>query len=434
MPKLLRRLGTDRRVNIAHPFILRPGTGMNQKPLPLGRSSGELIVIIALLTMVAPFSIDTYLPSFPDIEREFLASSAQLQQTLSLYLVGFSIMTLIYGPLSDAFGRRRVILFAMAVYVATSVGCAVATDYKWLLLMRIGQGLSASGGLIVGRAVVRDAFSGSHAQRAMSNVMLVFALAPAIAPIIGGWLHTVSGWRAVFWFLTGLGILLWLMVALRLPETLPPESRHSSHPGRIARSYRRALSTRRFVMLIIVFALNFGGFFLYIAGSPIVVYDFLHLGADDFWRLFVPMVACLMLGAFLSGRLAGRLTPAQAAGLGAILMICGAVINLLSSTLLPPTQISLIAPLMIYVTGMALSLPNVTLLVLEVFPHHRGLSAALQGFTQTLFNSIVAGAITPLASVNPRIMAATMLGLNLCALFLSIIWYRHYRHAPPIEY
>jgi len=405
---------------------------MNEQSSSIGRSAGELTVILALLTMVAPFSIDTYLPSFPDIGREFAASGVQMQQTLSLYLVGFALMTLVYGPLSDAFGRRRVILFALAVYVATSIGCALASDYHWLLAMRIGQGISASGGLIVGRAVVRDAFSGSRAQRAMSNVMLVFALAPAVAPIIGGWLHSYAGWRSVFWFLTALGVFLWLLVGARLPESLPRENRNSPHPAHIARSYRRALSTRRFVMLVAIFALNFGGFFLYIAGSPVVIYHFLHLGAHDFWRMFVPLVVCLMLGAFASGRLAGHLTSAQTASIGALLMIAGAVLNVLSTSLLPLTPVSVIAPLTVYVTGMALSMPSVTLLVLDVFPHHRGLSAALQGFGQTLFNAVVAGVITPLASINPVIMAGTMLGLNLCAILLWIVWYRAYRNAAPV--
>lgn len=407
---------------------------MNKEASPTGQSSRELIIIIALLTMVAPFSIDTYLPSFPDIGRELVASGTQMQQTLSLYMAAFAVMSLVYGPLSDAFGRRRIILFAMGVYVATSIGCATANDFHWLLLMRIGQGLSASGGLIVGRAVVRDAFSGSHAQRAMSNVMLVFALAPAVAPIIGGWLHGYAGWRSVFWFLAGLGLFLWLLVAMRLPETLLPENRHSSNPLHIAQSYRRALSTLRFVMLIAIFALNFGGFFLYIAGSPVLIYRFLHLGAHDFWRMFVPIVMCLMLGAYLSGRLAGRFTPVQTASLAALLMIVAAVINLLSTSLLPMSPVTVIAPLAIYVIGMALSMPSVSLLVLDVFPHHRGLSSALQGFAQTLFNSIVAGAITPLASMHPTSMATTMLGLNFCAVLLWIVWYRVYRHAPPLQH
>lgn len=404
---------------------------MHQQTPIIGRSATELILIIALLTMIAPFSIDTYLPSFPDIGRELAASDAQLQQTLSLYMAAFAVMSLVYGPLSDAFGRRRIILFAMVVYVATSIGCAMANDFHWLLLMRIGQGLSASGGLIVGRAVVRDVFAGSHAQRAMSNVMLVFALAPAVAPMIGGWLHSYAGWRSVFWFLAGLGLFLWLLVALRLPESLLPEHRHSSRPMHIARSYRHALSTRRFVMLIAVFALNFGGFFLYIAGSPVLIYHFLHLGSHDFWRMFVPFVVSLMLGAYLSGRLAGRLSPVQTASLAAILMTTGAVINLLSTSLLPMSPLTLIGPPAVYVIGMALSMPSISLLVLDVFPHHRGLSSALQGFAQTLFNSIVAGVITPFASVHPVSMAATMLGLNLCAALLWFVWYRVYRHAPP---
>lgn len=406
---------------------------MNQDSPSLGRSAAEMIIILALLTMIAPFSIDTYLPSFPEIGRELAASSTQMQQTLSLYMAAFSIMTLVYGPLSDAFGRRRVILFAMTVYVGASIGCAVASDFHWLLLMRIGQGLSASGGLVVGRAVVRDAFSGSRGQRAMSYVMMVFALAPGVAPIIGGWLHSYAGWRSVFWFLTGLGLFLWLLVALRLPETLSLENRRSPHPVHIARTYGHALGTRRFMLLIAIFALNFGGFFLYIAGSPVVIYRFLHLGSHDFWRMFVPLVASMMLGAFLSGRLAERYSAAQATSIGAALMIIGAVVNLMSTLLLQPSSLSLIAPITIYMMGMALAIPNVTLLLLDVFPHHRGLSAALQGFAQALFSSIVAGVITPLVSVNPLTMAATMLGLNICSLVLWMVWYRVYRHAAPIK-
>ncbi|HSD97339.1 MAG TPA: MFS transporter, partial [Sulfuricaulis sp.] len=153
---------------------------------------------VALLAMLAPFSIDTYLPSFPDIGREFSVSSVVLQQTLSFYLLAFATMMLVYGPLSDAYGRKTVVLVSVAVYVATSIGCALAPNIHWLLLMRIGQGISASGALVVGRAIIRDAFAGAAAQRAMSQVMLIFALAPAIAPVIGGWLHDAFGWRSVF--------------------------------------------------------------------------------------------------------------------------------------------------------------------------------------------------------------------------------------------
>lgn len=404
---------------------------MNQQGTADRESTLRLALIIALLSMLAPFSIDTYLPSFPDIGRELGVTSLQLQQTLSLYLVGFACMTLIYGPLADAFGRRIVILSSVAVYIATSIGCALASDFHWLLAMRIGQGLSASGGLIVGRAVIRDAFSGSRAQRALSNVMLVFALAPAVAPIIGGWLHSLAGWRSVFWFLAGLGVFLWLLVATRLPETLAKENRRSPHPKHIARSYARALRSPRFLLLIAIFSLNFGAFFLYVAGSPVVIYKFLGFGAHDFWVMFVPVVMCLMLGAFLSGRLAGRRTPVQTASIGAALMFIGATLNVLSSRFLPVGPVAILVPLGVYVTGMALSMPSISLTALDVFPHHRGLSSALQGFGRTMFNGLVAGVITPLVAVTPLTMAVTMFGLNLAGVLLWLVWRQRYRNMEP---
>ncbi|MDH4133930.1 MAG: Bcr/CflA family efflux MFS transporter, partial [Gammaproteobacteria bacterium] len=200
-----------------------------------------LAVTVALLAMLAPFSIDTYLPSFPDISREFSASPVYLQQTLSFYLLAFAVMTLVYGPLSDSFGRRRVVLVALLVYVASSIGCWLAPNAHWLLVMRVGQGLSASAGVVVGRAVIRDVFAGAQAQRVMATMMLIFALAPAIAPIVGGWLHDAFGWRAVFLFLTLLGLAVWLWVAVRLPETLPAVARQSIHPRAVAASYYGAL-------------------------------------------------------------------------------------------------------------------------------------------------------------------------------------------------
>ena len=169
-------------------------------------SKGYILTLtVALLAMLAPFSIDTYLPSFASMGDEFQISQEALQQSLSLYLIAFAATTLIYGSLSDSFGRRRVIIVALLFYIASSIGCFLAQDYSTFLLMRIGQGLSASGGMIVGRAVIRDRFEGAQARQAMSYVMLLFALAPAIAPMIGGLLQEWHGWRAVFIFLTILG-------------------------------------------------------------------------------------------------------------------------------------------------------------------------------------------------------------------------------------
>jgi DHA1 family bicyclomycin/chloramphenicol resistance-like MFS transporter len=378
----------------------------------------RLAVIVALLAALAPFSIDTYLPSFPDIAREFSTSPLYLQQTLSFYLLAFGLMTLVYGPLSDTFGRRVVVLGAVAAYVASSIGCALAPNEHWLLMMRIGQGLSASGGIVVGRAVIRDAFAGVQAQRVMSQMMLMFALAPAVAPIVGGWLHDAFGWRSVFAFLTLLGLGTWLWTALALPETLPAAGRQSIHPREVSRAYWRALRSGRFMGLVMIVAFNFGGFFLYISASPAIIYQHLHYGADDFWRLFVPLVAGLMVGTFLSGRLAGRITHAHAVDLGYGLMLAAAVLNLLFLSGGSSSPYTVIAPLSLYASGMALAMPNLSLMALDLFPSHRGMASALQGFTQTTSNALVAGLLAPLLAGQLIAMASGMLALCLAGFVL----------------
>jgi len=315
-----------------------------------------------------------------------------------------------------------VVLVSTAVYVASSIGCALAPDVQWLLMMRIGQGLSASGALVVGRAVIRDAFAGSAAQRVMSQVMLIFALAPAVAPVIGGWLHDAFGWRSVFWFLVLLGLVVWLWAALFLPETLPPVGRQSGHPRAIARAYLKALGSARFMILIVILAFNFGGFFLYVAGSPDVMYRHLQYGSNDFWRLFVPLVIGLMFGAFISGRIAGRFTHQQAVTAGFGLMLSAAGMNLGLAFWVTHSALTIIAPVALYATGMSLAMPNLSLLALEVFPANRGLASALQGFGQAGFNAVVAGVLTPMLSRRLELMASGMLLLNMAGLGLWRVW------------
>lgn len=386
----------------------------------------RLSLIVALLALIGPFSIDTYLPSFPDIMREFAVSPWFMQQTLSFYLLAFAVMTLVYGPLSDAFGRRPVVFVALAAYVVTSIGCALAPNAEWLLIMRVGQGLSACGGLVVGRAVIRDAFAGTAAQRMMSQVMLIFSFAAAVAPIIGGWLHDAFGWRSVFWFLVLLGLGVWLWAAVYLPETLPRVERQSSHPRSILSAYLKALGNARFMLLIAIIALNFGGFFIYIAASPDVVYRHLGYQADDFGRLFVPLVVGLMAGAFVSGRMAERCTHERAVSAGFALMLTAMLLNLGLAYAAAHTPLTIIAPVALYASGMSLAMPNLSLLALEIFPARRGLASALQGFSQTAFNALVAGVIAPLLASRVEHMALGLGILSLSGFGLWIVWRQRY--------
>lgn len=355
----------------------------------------HLTLVAALLSMLGPFSIDTYLPSFPDIEAEFGVSRAVLSQSLSVYLLAFAASTLFWGPVADRFGRRSVIVTSMLVYTLGSVGCALADSMETLLLMRTLQGLAASGGFIASRAMIRDAHDAESAHRAMSQVTLLFAVSPAIAPVLGGWLHDVFGWRSVFWFLSVFGGML-ALVGLLVRETLAHDLRQSIRPSAVAAIYKRALLHRRFPALVLSLGFAFAGVFLYIAGAPTVIYEFLGLEAKDFGWLFVPLVTGLMLGSFISGRLAHRWPAHRTISVGFSVMGLAAGINLLGATFGETGITLVIAPLVLYVIGMAVLMPAITVLALDCLPHNRGSAASMQGFLQAVINAAVASLAVPL--------------------------------------
>jgi len=355
----------------------------------------HLTVIAALLAMVGPFTIDAYLPSFPDIEASFGISRTLLSQSLAVYLAAFAASTLLWGPLSDRIGRRPVILFSLSVYVIASAGCALSGEISHFMVFRIVQGFSASGGFIASRAMIRDAHDAASAHKAMSQVTLVFALAPAIAPVLGAWLHDHLGWRSVFWFLSVFGAML-VVVTVFIEETLAREQRRSFHPLSVFRVYAGSLMHKQFPAVVLSLSFAFAGAFLYIAGAPSVIFDFLGLGTDDFGLQFIPMVAGLMTGAFVSSRMAHRLPPAQVVLIGLSFMALAVAFNLLQVGLLEATVVTVIGPLVVYVFGLAIMMPALTILALDCFPHNRGAAASMQGFFQMLVNAGVASIAVPL--------------------------------------
>jgi len=385
-----------------------------------------LLVVIALLAMLGPFTIDTYLPSFPAIEAELGVGPAAMAQTLSLYLLAFAGMTLLWGPLSDAFGRRRVITASLLLYVATAVGCALTTDFSTLLFLRVVQGLAASGGMTVGRAVIRDVYAGPGAQRAMSTVMVVFALAPALAPILGGFLHDWWGWRSVFVFLALYGVAGLGLVRFALPETLQRDARQSIHPVRVLHGYGRSLTQPRFVALVLAIGAAFGGVFLYVSGSPAIVFEHLSYGADDFGILFVPRVVGLVLGSLISGRLAHRLPQHATVDVAFAVMAVGVLINLLQAHWLAPGPWTVIGPLVLYAFGAALAMPGVTVMALDCFPSRRGMASAMQGFVQMVVMAIVSGVLMPLAVVSiPRLVLGQLALFAVALLFWATVRVLH---------
>jgi DHA1 family bicyclomycin/chloramphenicol resistance-like MFS transporter len=400
---------------------------LHRKPV----SAPLLAAILAGLAMLGPFSIDTYLPSFPAIERDFTITTLQLQQTLSAYLLPFAFMTLFHGTLSDSFGRRPVILTSLVCFGLASVGCALAQSYEQLLLFRGAQGLSAGAGMVVGRAIIRDSFEGHAAQRLMAMVTMIFGLAPAIAPIIGGLLQSWLGWRAVFVFLALYGTGLFILCQLRLPETLPPPSRQPFSVGPLFRNYVKLAGSLRLFLLSSAVALNFCAFFLYIASAPAVIYKLLGLGENQFAWLFVPGIAGVMIGAFVSGRLAGRVSPQGTVKIAYCIMFSAAVFNLAYSGFFEPALPWTVLPVMLYTMGMALGMPSVTLLALELFPQNRGMAASLQGFEHSFLSGIVAGFVSPLLSHTDIALASGMAGLLVLGWLAWMVYLRIDGVPPP---
>ncbi len=412
-----------------------------------------IVPLVASLLMIAPFTVDAYLPSFGAIAAEFGVDQAAMQHTLSLYLWFFGGMMLVHGPLSDAWGRRRMVLVALAVYVLASIGAALARDLTELIWARIGQGMAAGAGVVIGRALVRDLFSGARAQKVMSNVTLVFAMAPAIAPVIGGWLDAVWGWRSVFWFLAGFAALSIVGVWRFMPETVPPERRQSLALGFILRSYVRAVRHAPFMGLTLVFALLFAGMFLYIAAAPIILLERLQQTPLDFWKFFVPVVLGLMLGSRVSNALATRLAPRHSVWVGLGLSALGVLLNLVVNAFgIPPSDLAhtaagvaagvvngagdwavawVVAPILLYAMGMATAMPSLNLMGLDYLPTQRGLGSALQGFTQMVLAGAVSALAVAVLAQHLLWLAGGMAVVWLVAVLLYAGWYRH---APRLDW
>ena len=372
-----------------------------------------MALLLASLSALGPFSIDTYLPSFHDIAAKLGATQLEVQQTLSAYLLAFAVMTLWHGAISDRFGRRRVILVALALFALASAGCLLATRIEHLWFWRAMQGMTAGAGIVISRAIVRDLYDGPAAQRLMSQITMMFALAPAIAPVIGGWLQTFFGWRSVFAFLVLATAALWFACWKRLPETLPVDKRQSLRPAYLGRTYWKVFTSPAFLFACAALSLNFAGFFIYVLSAPVFLMQHLGIEETGFLWLFGPAMAGLMSGSWLSGRLAGKRTPSQTIGLGYGVMASAALINLTVNLSLPPALPWSVLPLFIYTLGMALAMPSLSLLALDPFPEQRGLAASCQTFFQSGFNSLAAGLIAPALWGSTLTLALGMSGMLL---------------------
>jgi DHA1 family bicyclomycin/chloramphenicol resistance-like MFS transporter len=389
-----------------------------------------LALLIASLSMLGPLSVDAYLPAFPVIGAELQVSPIAVQQSLSIYLFAFAFMMLWHGALADALGRRSVVLAGLAVYAVSSLGCAIAGNIQTLWLFRAIQGLCSGSGMVIGRAIVRDRYHGAEAQKLMAQITLFFGVAPAVAPVLGGVLLNALGWRSIFWTMFVLTVALLAWSVKSLPETLPPDARQSLAPRQLWRNYVAVLRHRDYLLLALMPALNFAAFFLYISSAPTYLVDRLGVSTYGFAWLFVPMIGGIMIGAAISGRLAGRLAPAPTVRVGYLTMAAGVVLQLAVAWFVPPGVPWHVLPIGVFTVGSAIVTPTAQLLMLDLFPGMRGMASSLQGFFHFALAGVVAGTIAPLLASSVQSLA---LGMAMFALGGWTLWLTYRRGADRLE-
>ena len=388
-----------------------------------GGSHWGIAALLAALAMVSPFSIDTFYPSFPAISHEFSLTTWQIQQTITVYMLPFALMTLIQGPLSDALGRRPIVLVGLFVYSLASIACVFAPTFGFLLAFRAMQGMSAGVGMAVGRAIIRDLHEGPQAQKLMATISMIFSIAPAIAPVIGGWIHVWFGWRYVFGFMVITGVSLVVLSYVLLPETHPFEKRAKLDVGALARTVGRILSNRQFMLYAFALGTTFSAMIAFIGAAPAIVMHHWHLGETQFAYLFVPLIIGIMGGAFLSGRLAGRIPGTRQIAIGYAITLSGGALTVLLQALVdsPP-----VFPQQVLITvvalGVQLMMPIYALRMLDLFPDVRGSAASVQSCVMLGVGAVFLGALVPAIS-------HSMLELAIGSLSAAVVGFLIWRSA-----
>lgn len=382
--------------------------------------------LIAILTAIGPFSITMYLPAFPSISATLGATPVEVQRTLTAYLAPFAFMMLWHGSISDAIGRRKVILTGLFVYTLATLICLFAQNILMLSIGRALQGMAAGAGMSVGRATVLDLLKGVAAQRLMARISMLFALAPAISPLLGSVLATAFGWRAVFVFLACLGASLFFGVWKLLPETLPAASRHPFKAGALFRAYLGAISMPRFTFLCLALGLCINGSMIFVLSAP----HYLEVIADTRFSSFAALFSCvacgMVAGSYVNSHAAGKISPKKTLQIGFAIMLLACLINAAIVLFLPRGLFQNVIAIVVYTFGMAISMPSLQLMALEQLPTRRGLAASLQGAFQVGINAFTSIAIAPLAWHGAGSMAVAMSSYWLAAvLMLAISWYGH---------
>ena len=353
-----------------------------------------LTLLLALLTALGPLSMDMYLPSLPDIGRALDAPTAQVQLTISSYLFGFAVGQIVYGPISDRFGRKPVLLAALALYGVASIGCALTASIGALTAMRFVQALGGAGSIVLARAVVRDLYSGTRAGRELSLMGSVTAFAPIVAPVIGGVLQTLFGWRSSFVLLVIFAAVSATAAARLLPETLRQRTAGPFSLAAISGLYRSVLRHRGFLANLGILTTTFVGLFAWVSGAPVVMQGSSYgLSPLSFGVTFAMAAAGYLVGTFIAARIVMRIGIDRTMGIGCVALAAGGLIMAAVVALKLANVIWFVGAMTVYLAGLGFALPASMAGALTPFPDRAGTASSLMGFIQQSAAAITAAAV-----------------------------------------
>lgn len=355
---------------------------------PQQMTKWHLAILVSLLTMIGPFTIDTYLPAFASMEQDLNASRALMTQTLGSYIIAFGASTLIWGALTDSFGRKPIMLLSVGGYVLASLACTLSNNYDQFLWSRIIQGFAIGGALIAGRAMVRDVLDTKEAQKVMAQAMMLFSASPVIAPLFGGFLHDLFGWRSIFWFLVIYGTAVFLYVIVIARESLDISNKSSIRIKHVSSVYIRSLKNPHYMRLVMIFTAAFSSFFVFIAGAPTIIFDILGLDETSFYILFFPVVVGITSGSFVSNRMLNNYSSKQIMHFSISAMFAISLLNLALNSILDVSTLRIVIPLALYSFSLSIMMPVVSVEILNCFPNNRGSASAMQSFIQMGFNGL----------------------------------------------
>ena len=388
-----------------------------------------LLALLAALVALGPLSVDMYLPAMPRMMVALDTDISHMHLTLSAYLSGFALFHLLCGPLADRFGRKPVLTGGTLLFVAACIGCSQSTSVEELLAFRFVQGIGACVGPTLARAVTRDVFGPSRAARALSLIAMLMALAPAVAPTLGGLMLLILPWPSIFVFLAIYGTAMIVLIQVYLAESLPQPQ--SLHPLSIARNYTQLFRDPLYLSASLASGLVYAGLLTYLSSSSFIYIEMLGVPVEYFGFIFLTSVVGYMLGSAVSARLTRYKASEQTVLVGAIVVAAATAIMWLGSTLFPASISALVVPMVFYATGMGLVLPNAMAVALRPFPHIAGTASALLGFIQMSLSASASALAGAFLQDTPQPVLVFMCVITLLALGLSARVYRRHRMTNP---